>query len=248
MWRTLSNKLLFTAIFHRLIRAVWVFQIIYFVLKQNTSVVLLDVYVRVFLPVFYHVLQRHQVIRRVVRQIVKTAIRNDLIVDHIHNVRLQPSDFECYEPAVEMFHEKCFNLNKVWTMNAPLVCTVFLIVILCCCKPTTTSPTTTTLMITMLLCNVSYVQLCRFRFCLQLFIGSLVYVIGKFVTSACSLLAYFLTFLLLVIFSYLYYYSLQWILSRCFLLQVPNSCFIKWYHRNSINILMSYICVGVLYL
>ena len=59
-------------------------------------------------------------IRRVVRQIVKTAICNDLMVDDIHNVRLQPSDFVCYEPALEMFHEKCFNLNKVWTMNAPL--------------------------------------------------------------------------------------------------------------------------------
>ncbi|KAI0229737.1 Legumain [Lamellibrachia satsuma] len=57
-------------------------------------------------------IKSHQVIRRVVRQIVKTAICNDLIVDYIHNVRLQPSDFVCYEPAVEMFHEKCFNLNK----------------------------------------------------------------------------------------------------------------------------------------
>ena len=82
--------------------------------------VLLDVYVHIFMPVLYDALQNHQVIRRVVRQIVKTAIRNDLIVDHIHNVRLQPSDFVCYEPALEMFHEKCFNLNKVWTMNAPL--------------------------------------------------------------------------------------------------------------------------------
>ncbi|KAI0229736.1 Legumain [Lamellibrachia satsuma] len=57
-------------------------------------------------------IKSHQVIRRVVRQIVKTAIRNDLIVDYIHDVRLQPSDFVCYEPALEMFHEKCFNLNK----------------------------------------------------------------------------------------------------------------------------------------
>ena len=78
--------------------------------------VLLDVYVRVFLSIFYDVLQSHQVIRRVVRQIVKTAICNDIIVDYIHNVRLQPSDFVCYEPALEMFHEKCFNLNKVWTV------------------------------------------------------------------------------------------------------------------------------------
>ncbi|KAI0229739.1 Legumain [Lamellibrachia satsuma] len=58
-------------------------------------------------------IKNHQLIRRVVRQIVKTAILNDLIVDHIHKVRLQPSDFVCYEPALEMFHEKCFNLNKL---------------------------------------------------------------------------------------------------------------------------------------
>ncbi|KAI0215577.1 Legumain [Lamellibrachia satsuma] len=57
-------------------------------------------------------IKSHQVIRRVVRQIVKTAICNDLIVDYIHNVRLQLSDFVCYEPALEMFHEKCFNLSK----------------------------------------------------------------------------------------------------------------------------------------
>ena len=146
---------------------------------------------------------------------------------------------------------RCFMRNVStsirYGLRTPPCIHCFVIVILCCCKPTTKSPTTT-LMITMLLCNVSYVQLCRFRFCLQLFIGSLGYVIGKFVTSARSLLAYFLTFLHLVIFSYLYYYSLQWILSRCFPLQVPNSCFIKWYHRTTINILMSDICIGVLYL
>ena len=47
------------------------------------------------------------------RQIVRLAIRDDLRVDHVLNVRRQPSDFVCYEPALEAFHEKCFNLNKV---------------------------------------------------------------------------------------------------------------------------------------
>ncbi|KAK2156796.1 hypothetical protein NP493_1940g00004 [Ridgeia piscesae] len=57
-------------------------------------------------------LENYQVIRRTVREIVTLAIRDDRLVDHVLNERRQLSDFACYEPTLEMFHEMCFNLGE----------------------------------------------------------------------------------------------------------------------------------------
>lgn len=58
------------------------------------------------------IIKNHQAIRRTVRQIVKLAGRSDLQADRILAVHHKISDFACYEPAMELFHEKCFNLNQ----------------------------------------------------------------------------------------------------------------------------------------
>lgn len=54
----------------------------------------------------------HQVIRRAVRQIVRLAIGDDLQVDQVLRVHRQLSDYECYEPAMEMFNDRCFNFSE----------------------------------------------------------------------------------------------------------------------------------------
>ena len=56
-------------------------------------------------------------IRQTVKKIVKLAGRSDLQMDRILAVRHKISDFACYEPAMEMFHEKCFSLNKVCSFH-----------------------------------------------------------------------------------------------------------------------------------
>ncbi|KAI0218499.1 Legumain [Lamellibrachia satsuma] len=58
------------------------------------------------------IIMSHQVIRQTVKKIVKLAGRSDLQMDRILAVHHKISDFACYEPAMEMFHEKCFSLNK----------------------------------------------------------------------------------------------------------------------------------------